>query len=361
MIIGADGVARVVDFGIAKARGRIQTTRDGQLKGKAGYIAPEQLLDTGLDRRVDVYAAAVVLWEALAGRRLFEGDGAPAVMRSVLEQRVEPPSHFASTAIPRSLDDVIMRGLSRAPADRFDTAREMAVALEQTMTPASAREIERWVESLAAEVLATRAALVASIENESARAFTDGRAGERTYAATSLALPLPDAPAFAVPLPLRTPREMSGKPSDDVATTPISFTPSAMIEAPVRAPEPPSRARPPAPWILAGVLLFGGLLALGLARVASPSAEETRSAQPARSSSPPADSAGVATEPDPSPPSEPVAVPSLMPASGASLPSPSVTVAAPRRPAPALEARCSSEGGQTPRLSGSVYPCCRRN
>ena len=336
VIIGADGVARVVDFGIAKARGRIQTTRDGQLKGKAGYIAPEQLRDTGLDRRVDVYAAAVVLWEVLAGRRLFEGDGAPAVMRSVLEQRVEPPSHFAATAIPRSLDDVIMRGLARTPADRFDTAREMAVALEHTMTPASAREIERWVESLAAEVLASRAALLAAIESDSARVFTDGKAGERTYAATSLALPL--AP----------PR---GKPSDDVATTPISFTASpgaaaALIDAPVRPPAPPSRAaRTSAPWIVAGVLLFGGLFAFGLARVASPPAEATRAAQAA----PPSDLA--VGEPSPSPSPEPVAAPSLTPVSEASAPSPSVTVAAPRRPATVAR--------PAPRPKGDKAPGCQ--
>ena len=76
--MGVDGSARVVDFGVAKAAGRLQTTREGQIKGKLAYMPPEQIRGEALDRRVDVYAASVVAWEALAGKRLFtdEEDGA---------------------------------------------------------------------------------------------------------------------------------------------------------------------------------------------------------------------------------------------------------------------------------------------
>src|SRR3989442_1525850 len=71
VLVGCDGVARVLDFGIAKARGRLQpTTQTGQVKGKLAYMAPEQILGDDVTRRTDVYAAAVILWEALTGRRL---------------------------------------------------------------------------------------------------------------------------------------------------------------------------------------------------------------------------------------------------------------------------------------------------
>ncbi len=100
ILVGADGVPRVVDFGIAKATGRLQTTSEGQLKGKAAYMSPEQILEDGVDRRADVYAAAVVLWEVLAGRRLFRSDNALNTMRQVLERKAEPPSRHALSVPP---------------------------------------------------------------------------------------------------------------------------------------------------------------------------------------------------------------------------------------------------------------------
>ncbi|HEY6462542.1 MAG TPA: serine/threonine-protein kinase, partial [Polyangiaceae bacterium] len=74
VLVGTDGSARVVDFGVAKAAGRMQTTREGQVKGKAAYMAQEQLRGGAVDRRTDVYSAAVVLWETLTGERLFKSD-----------------------------------------------------------------------------------------------------------------------------------------------------------------------------------------------------------------------------------------------------------------------------------------------
>src|SRR5215472_1683440 len=81
VLVGADGVPRLIDFGVARAEGRVQLTREGQLKGKLAYMAPEQLRGTGeVDRRTDVYAAGVVLWETLTRERLFGGDNQGLVM-----------------------------------------------------------------------------------------------------------------------------------------------------------------------------------------------------------------------------------------------------------------------------------------
>src|SRR5689334_7609894 len=74
ILIGTDGVPRVLDFGVAKAAGRLQTTREGQIKGKISYMAPEQLHGGRVTRQTDIYAAAVLLWETLTGQRLYEGD-----------------------------------------------------------------------------------------------------------------------------------------------------------------------------------------------------------------------------------------------------------------------------------------------
>jgi len=73
ILIGVDGVARVLDFGVAKAAGRIQTTHEGRLKGKLTYMAPEQV-EGAASRVSDIYSAGIVLWELLTGRRMFHGD-----------------------------------------------------------------------------------------------------------------------------------------------------------------------------------------------------------------------------------------------------------------------------------------------
>jgi serine/threonine-protein kinase len=172
ILVGADGAVRVVDFGVAHAAGRLQTTREGQVKGKASYLAPEQVRGEKSDRRTDVYAASVVLWEVLAGRRLFTGETPIAVMTSVLESTIEAPSAIAGS--PPELDAPIKRGVSRRPSARFETAREMAAALEAAFRPATTREVAAWVESIAGPALKERAARIADMEKQSTLATTRG-------------------------------------------------------------------------------------------------------------------------------------------------------------------------------------------
>jgi serine/threonine-protein kinase len=166
VLIGADGVARVLDFGVAKAAGRMQTTREGQVKGKLSYMSPEQLNGGGVTRLADIYAAAVVLWETLTQERLFDGDNEAMTLVRVLEGKVEPPSKWVPI-LPPGTDEVVLRGLARDPATRFQTARDFAVALERTVGLASPAVVGEWVESVAAQELADRAAHVAQIENAS--------------------------------------------------------------------------------------------------------------------------------------------------------------------------------------------------
>jgi serine/threonine protein kinase len=171
ILVGTDGLAHLIDFGVAKAAGRLQTTREGQLKGKLAYMAPEQLRGEPVTRRSDLYAASVVLWEALVGEPLFRADDEGGTVTRVLMGEVVPPSKAVrkgrssadAHAIER-LDAVVMRGLDRDPTRRFETAHEMAVALQRCLAPASAPEVARWLEQTAAPALERRAASIAAIE-----------------------------------------------------------------------------------------------------------------------------------------------------------------------------------------------------
>jgi eukaryotic-like serine/threonine-protein kinase len=164
ILVGIDGVARVLDFGVAKAAFRLQSTRDGQIKGKLSYMAPEQIAQGPVDRRADIYALSIVLWEALTRRRLFSGDDVGAVVHEILNLEVAPPGQFAP-GIPAELDAIVLRGLARDPAARFQTAHEMAEELEGIAPLPTPREVGRWVERFAGEGVARRAARLAEIES----------------------------------------------------------------------------------------------------------------------------------------------------------------------------------------------------
>jgi serine/threonine protein kinase len=179
VLVGTDGIARVLDFGVAKALGQAHTTRDGHLKGKLAYMAPEQLQGK-VTRKTDVFAASIVLWEALTEERLFSGQDDGEVVGKIFDRPIEPPSKLLKSASDAAsigqagldrLDAVVVRGLARDPEQRFDTAREMALALEACFGVASPTEVGLWVEETASVVLDERARRVAEIESQtSARA-----------------------------------------------------------------------------------------------------------------------------------------------------------------------------------------------
>jgi len=163
VLVGTDGIARVLDFGVAKAVGRVQGTREGQLKGKLPYMAPEQITTGEVSRKTDIYAAAVVLWEVLVGRRLFYGDNEANIMSLVLAGEIPQPSHLVP-GVPVEFDQIVLRGTDRDPEERFATAREMAAEVESVMGLAPSLEVGEWVEALAPEELRERAQLIEEVE-----------------------------------------------------------------------------------------------------------------------------------------------------------------------------------------------------
>jgi serine/threonine-protein kinase len=193
VLVGVDGLSRILDFGVAKAAGRSASTRDGSIKGKIPYMPPEQLWGSELDRTVDTYALSVVLWEMLTGRRLFRGETDAETMKRVVEDEVEPPSTLSAEA--RVLDEVVMRGLSRDPSKRFQTAMEMAKAIDRALTPASRLEIGEWVGTVAKPALARRGELLRAMQRgepspvpqEAAAVVTALTAAPQTAAGVSFA------------------------------------------------------------------------------------------------------------------------------------------------------------------------------
>lgn len=163
IMVGVDGGARVLDFGIAKAVSRCQSTRQGLLKGKLSYMAPEQMRGEPVDRRLDVFAAGIVLWEALTQRRLFKPDDAAAAFYLITAATIPPPS-TVKPDLPPALDKIVMKALERDLDKRFQTALEFADALEEAIPLASHRKVGELVERLCSEGLGKRAEKVSNIE-----------------------------------------------------------------------------------------------------------------------------------------------------------------------------------------------------
>lgn len=136
-----DGVVKIVDFGIAKAAGTVQTEL-GVFKGKVAFMAPEQVLSGQVDRRVDVFAAGIVLWEAITGRPLM-ADETPAKTLYNLMNKEIPRASTICPDIPQALDDVLAKALEREVDKRYSSAKEMRDALESFIASAGGVHAEQ--------------------------------------------------------------------------------------------------------------------------------------------------------------------------------------------------------------------------
>ena len=132
VFVSFDGMVKVLDFGIAKARGQVGQTQVGEIKGKLAYMSPEQCLGQPLDQRSDIFSVGVVLYEWLTGYRLFTGDSEVAVLKSITDGKIYGPSYFKPD-IPPEVEQVVMRALEKDREKRYPSAWEMQQALERVM------------------------------------------------------------------------------------------------------------------------------------------------------------------------------------------------------------------------------------
>ena len=124
VLIGYDGEVKLIDFGIAKAAGKASTTQAGILKGKFGYMSPEQVRGLPIDKRSDIFAVGIVLYELLTGERLFVGETDFSTLEKVRNVEIVPPSSY-NNKIPQELERLMMKALARDPEDRYSNAIDL--------------------------------------------------------------------------------------------------------------------------------------------------------------------------------------------------------------------------------------------
>lgn len=307
VLVGIDGLARLIDFGIAKAVNALHMTNSGQLKGKPAYMSPEHILAGEVSRVGDVWGAGVMLWEMLAGERLFAGKGARDVAMRVLERPIEAPStmwfrrwspaeraaHPDRGAHLSALDAVVARALAVTPAQRFATAHEFARALVEAVPPAPLAAVAQLVAMTARDALVERAAFVRRVEETTiVTAQPSSSSVVRDVVAADETEPNVVARAGTHTQTAQVYRSTATSRGPEEATLASPMSPDALSPPPAAAPhgrevtlplpdarreEPSSggvhvattstsaHAAPRARWVVAAVLALGALAAVGAA------------------------------------------------------------------------------------------------
>lgn len=258
ILVTYDGGVKLVDFGIAKAMGG-DGTRPSIRKGKVGYMSPEQCKGASLDGRSDVFALGIVLWELLAGRRLFHDDNEFTSMNRIVNHDA-PSLREANPDVPESIADAVHRALQRRPSERFSDAREMARALEDAAADANRRPSADDLGAFMAELFGVRAYPWESPDIEGTPVEVDGTDPTRVVTPSAPATPTePRTPWVAVAAGLVAVAAVGGwaasrTTADATPEAPVSAKPDApdVREA---APEPevvePAPEPQPQPEVLA--------------------------------------------------------------------------------------------------------------
>lgn len=293
VLVGVDGVARVLDFGIAKAFGRLAATTNGDVKGKLAYMAPERLLDDTATASVDIYGAAIVIWEMLAGERYFGRASDPSLLPKVMEPTYRP---LPGTDLG-ALDEPLRRALHRQATQRFATAKAFAEALESAYKAGSRTDVAAWVESVAGAELRERSELIEEIERSSIPSMP--AAGE--VATPPLSGGSTDAEAT------RTERPVHHAPADASVGGRREETNQAVV---THAKGLERTERSPRRTVMAALLLAAGVtLGVGASMSFGPGARAVEATTP---TSPPAVGQATTTTPSPTgvaPTQEPDALP----------------------------------------------------
>jgi hypothetical protein len=257
------GQVKVVDFGIAKALSSSAETRTGVLKGKIAYMAPEQALGEKVDRRADVFAVGMILWEVLAGKRPFKGVPDVAILQKIVSGGIPSPRTLRAD-VPEALEAICMKALSHARDDRYATAADMAAELEKAIDElgekGTVRDAGRLIEKLFAS---DRESIKRLVEAQAAR---NRAAGEDTFDPRTTGsnprasrLPILDPGTVettgATPAPGTGSTRIEERPSKPEPSHPSSLT--ASTAAPALAPPREGKGRVYAAIAAAAVGVIG--------------------------------------------------------------------------------------------------------
>jgi eukaryotic-like serine/threonine-protein kinase len=313
ILLATDGVARLADFGIAKATARLSNTSTGLVKGKAAYMSPEQARGEAIDRRADVWAAGVVAWELITGQRLYEAANDAAILFKVTRDRPMRVGQV-SPGIPQAIDDAVAKALEPNVEARFPSAEAFADALslaaDQHGLKVDHREVGRFFEPILTVLLDKRRARVREVKGLR-------KPGDPAlHSNPSHAMPIPEGGAEAPTVP-STPLTGAGELADATqsGTGGVSAIDAAVF------------TRKPRSWLVGAAA--GGIVVLVIGSVAlwgsSAGQAPKTSSVPAAASAPVAESAKL--EPD-----KPVV--SSEPGPSESAAAPDASAAAPKPKAP---------------------------
>ncbi|HUM12751.1 MAG TPA: protein kinase [Myxococcaceae bacterium] len=264
VLISFEGEVKVIDFGIAKAAGKVTKTQAGILKGKFGYMSPEQIRGLPLDRRSDVFAIGVCLYELLTGERLFVGESDFQVLEKVRKAEVLPPSTY-NRKIPEALERIVLRALAKDPTDRFQYASELADELQRFLITSdsifSRKDLMQYMKSTFAEEVERERARIAEYADIKAPEgmLSEGGLGVPVLARTSgpilAAVPTPPStpavvksaslPRLTAASPVPQPREDEGTLLVDGSEVLASVEAARPLVQPIAGSEPqtdPERA-----------------------------------------------------------------------------------------------------------------------
>ena len=234
VLVGVDGCSRITDFGVAHAASRLSNTRADKLKGKLAYMSPEQARSADVDRRADVFAMGIILWEVLAQKRLFKAENEVMTLQRVL---VEPIPRLAQIApqIHPAFDQVCAKALERDPDRRYRSASEMADSLERAartaastsptdLGVASPREVASYVQGALGEDIAA--------QRESVRAWLAHSEPNLPRVSVTGFRPAPDV---TVKVPLDRPSQSGSAPLSRSSASMVSV--ARLIAAAAEEPE----------------------------------------------------------------------------------------------------------------------------
>jgi serine/threonine-protein kinase len=271
ILVGVDGRARIMDFGIARALERVTQTSTGEVKGKLAYFSPEQASASALDGRSDVFALGIVAWELLVGKRLFQRDSPSQTLFAVLESEMPAP-HTVRAEIPESVSKVVMHALERSVEKRCPSAAAFAQSLRacglQLATPT---EVGAWVGDAGGETLTQFRTRVASSFSGEPTKVVDAKPRARAQEEIEVKLEATQATSATV-----------------------NLTPQPVVTA---VAEPPKRSNALALVVGAGLLLTGVVAFAYLRQPAPVSVVPDASATPIQPT-PPAEPATVVAPPE---------------------------------------------------------------
>jgi hypothetical protein len=257
IIITRDRVAKLTDFGLAKTANDLRVTTSGAPVGSPWYMSPEQVRGLEpIDGRTDIYATGAVLYEILTGAKLFQAEGAFAVMSAHVDTMPAPPSS-RHPAIPRALDAIVMKALAKDPAQRFQSAVEFRKALGSVLDEPRTVAAAARPRLTAATVMLAALPLVAVTAAVGTARLLSRPARVQAHAVSAPPTPAPQAPA--APLPA-APAPASDVPFEQPVETSAPVQPQKPVQRSEQAPVRPSR-RPPKPQPNYAIRVVGGEVA----------------------------------------------------------------------------------------------------